>query len=307
MKCLACGNQLGGLTREDFRSELFADCIEVCQSCGCGTTNVEKLKLEVTPEFRRFGPFVERCLLLFRLGRAVRIALKGTRRKNKTILDYGCGRGEFLSLMRKLGWQVQGTEYSVESASEAKKRSIPVDIYENLGREPVELFPDNSFCFITSFHNLEHLVSPRDFIKEAHKKITSDGELVIEVPNFDAVQSRLAHRNWILLDPSNHKAHFTRKGLELMLLDAGFKILSIRTFSIQYGVVGMIEALRLSLFRNKSETIFNQLHNKKSSDLIKTFKIGIEVLFLLIPGVVLEALSALRGEGAVLRVISRKL
>ena len=57
----------------------------------------------------------------------------------------------------------------------------------------------------------------------------------------------------------------------------------------------------------KSETIFNQLHNKKSSDLVETFKIGIEVLFLLIPGVVLEALSALRGEGAVLRVISRKL
>ena len=306
MTCLACGVQVGGFTREDFRSMSLADCITICPNCGCGTTNADKLNLEETPEFRRFGSFIESCLLMFRLGRALRIAPKGILKKKKTILDYGCGRGEFLSFMRKIGWQVQGTEYSVQSASEAIRKSIPVEIYSNHGHEPIELFSDYSFYFVTSFHNLEHLLSPKEFLKVAHKKITSDGKLVIEVPNFESRQSRLAHKNWILLDPGNHKTHFTRKGLELMLRDAGFEILSIKTFSIQYGVFGMIEALRLFLFRNKPTTIFNQLHNKESSDLSKTLRIAIEVLILLIPGAVLEMISALRGEGAVLRITCRK-
>jgi 2-polyprenyl-3-methyl-5-hydroxy-6-metoxy-1,4-benzoquinol methylase len=307
MNCLACKQRLEFDSGIDFQRANLLEIIAICGACGCGNTIAERMGLEATPDFRRFGTFVEACLLVFRVGRALKIAPIGFFGEKKAILDYGCGRGEFLSLMRKFKWKIQGTEYSLQSAKEAFAKSIPIRTYEQHDDEPIKFFEDNSFDFVTSFHNLEHLDSPRIFLNDAYKKIKVGGKLIIEVPNFGSVQAKMVRQNWVLLDPGNHRIHFTREGLEIALNDSKFKILSIGTLSIQYGVFGMVEALRLRLFGNSQTSIFNQLQRDSSQKEPKTYRVFIQAAILLIPGVLFEVASVFRGRGAVLRVVCRKL
>jgi len=306
MNCLACEQKLEVDLEIDFQSEDFLDIIAICGACGCGNTIAERVDLEATPEFRRFGTFVEACLLIFRVGRTLKIAPKGFFGGEKAILDYGCGRGEFLSLMRKFRWKIQGTEYSLLSAKEAFAKSIPIRTFEQHDDEPIKFFEDNSFNYVTSFHNLEHLDSPRSFLTHAYKKIKVGGKLIIEVPNFGSVQAKMVRQNWVLLDPANHRIHFTREGLEIALKDSKFKILSVSTLSIQYGVLGMVEALRLRLFKDNQTSVFDQLQRDSSQKKTKTYIVFIQAAILLIPAVLFEVISVFRGRGAVLRVVCRK-
>lgn len=307
MNCLACDALFVVSNDSNIGRDELLEFIAICRNCGTGNTIDNRANIENTPDFRRFGPIVEICLLLFRLRRTLSLTWAGIFLQNKAILDYGCGRGELLSLMRKFGWAIEGTEYSFASAREAIAKSIPLKLYEQYNDDPIKFFEDASFDFVTSFHNLEHLTSPRDFLQNAYNKIKPNGKLIIEVPNFASLQSRMAREKWVLLDPGNHPTHFTKQGLKIALNESKFEILSVRTTSVQYGLFGMVEALRLRAFGSKRASVFEQLQKDKSQGGEVKYRVFLEAAILLIPGALLEAFSVIRGRGAVIRVVCRKL
>ena len=98
------------------------------------------------------------------------------------ILDIGCGNGSLTYLLSQAGYEVVGTEQS-ESGVELAQKSYPecsfirADIYNF----PVEEF-QNQFDIIISAEVIEHLFSPRELLRVAHKCLKPTGKLILTTP-----------------------------------------------------------------------------------------------------------------------------
>ena len=134
------------------------------------------------------------------------------------VLDLGCGNGDFLRHLRRLGWEVQGLEVSAEAAGLARAKGIPV----HRGDLGSASYPDRSFDVVTLWHVVEHLPRPLPELAEVRRILRDDGLLVVEVPNSDCLTFRLCGTAWRQLDVPRHLQHFTRGTLERALADTGF-------------------------------------------------------------------------------------
>lgn len=94
---------------------------------------------------------------------------------NKTILDFGCGNGGFLSRAKRLATLAVGVE---------PEQRLKTYFQE----EQLQIFSDftevnQNFDVITLFHVLEHLPDPMNTLKQLSSKLNPQGCIIIEVPN----------------------------------------------------------------------------------------------------------------------------
>ena len=140
--------------------------------------------------------------------------------KKKKILEVGCGKGEYLSIMNKLGAETYGLEYAKESVKFCKKQNLNVfqgfiekDNY-NLKFRPFDSF------FILSF--LEHIPNINLFLKGLYDNLKIDGVGLIEVPNFDMILKKNLFSEFI----NDHLFYFTKDTLHNTLKINGFEVIS---------------------------------------------------------------------------------
>ncbi len=83
----------------------------------------------------------------------------------KTLLDVGCGTGELVRALRKLGVDAKGVEISQDALDLAKEEVKPFLVYGDVTKIP---FKENAFDMVVSFDVLEHL--ERSKLKQATKE-----------------------------------------------------------------------------------------------------------------------------------------
>jgi 2-polyprenyl-3-methyl-5-hydroxy-6-metoxy-1,4-benzoquinol methylase len=143
-----------------------------------------------------------------------------------SLLDVGCGTGEFLAAARERGWTVTGCDPVLESARHAtRERGLDVraTLLEDSG------LPERSFDVVTATHVLEHMHDPAAFVALVARWVRPGGHLFIEVPNFDSFHRRGHGEAWPGLCPLEHVVHFTPRTLRALINGAGFRVRSIRT------------------------------------------------------------------------------
>ncbi len=122
-----------------------------------------------------------------------------------SLLDIGCGRGEFLRKCSKLGFQAQGIEINPEMASISRKYGL--SIKEGDAIMLLKDLPDNHFSLITAFHLIEHISfeSINLLLTESKRILKSDGILVLETPSIDnlSVSSRSFYIDPTHINPIN--------------------------------------------------------------------------------------------------------
>jgi len=96
-----------------------------------------------------------------------------------SLLDFGCGNGNFLIKAVDLADKVCGIEPEIRLIDYFQKQNLKV--YHDLSEIPAKA----KFDVITLFHVLEHLPDPRVTLIELSKLLKSKGEIIIEVPNAD--------------------------------------------------------------------------------------------------------------------------
>ncbi len=97
-------------------------------------------------------------------------------------LDIGASSGEFVFLMKKLGFDAIGIEPHQGYAEYAIKE-YDLKILSGAMSEKIRLIEDRSISLVTMFHVLEHLSNPVQSLKEIVRILSPDGYLYIEVPN----------------------------------------------------------------------------------------------------------------------------
>jgi 2-polyprenyl-3-methyl-5-hydroxy-6-metoxy-1,4-benzoquinol methylase len=104
--------------------------------------------------------------------------------KNKKIIDIGCGRGEFLELLKENGYKnLTGIDTNKEMLNEIKYKEI--QIFTDDGIEFLKKQPFKSAGVISSFHMIEHIEFEKvlTLIKEAFRVLDDNGILILETPN----------------------------------------------------------------------------------------------------------------------------
>ena len=100
--------------------------------------------------------------------------------KNESIIELGCGPGRFLELAQNNGAKVLGIEYNKDAIEIAKKRGFTI-YNENFDKASFFEKFDSAF----SFHVLEHVKDPLNFIGEMYHLVRKGGFICISVPNQD--------------------------------------------------------------------------------------------------------------------------
>ena len=93
-------------------------------------------------------------------------------------LDVGCGSAGNTAVLRDLGWQVTGLEFSPAAASLARGRGLPV-VRGDARRLP---FPDESFDLVMSTDMWEHIEEDDLVAAEAARVLRPGGRLLVAVP-----------------------------------------------------------------------------------------------------------------------------
>jgi 2-polyprenyl-3-methyl-5-hydroxy-6-metoxy-1,4-benzoquinol methylase len=118
------------------------------------------------------------------------------------ILDLGCGRGEWLSLLARQGWQVRGVDSSELVVEVARENGLDVQLGDLLTL--LEAQPANSLAAVTAFQVIEHL--PFEcivaLVHAAFRALLPGGILLLETPNPENIQVA-AYSFW--MDPTHKK------------------------------------------------------------------------------------------------------
>lgn len=141
-------------------------------------------------------------------------------RPQGTILDVGCGRGDFLLSMRQLGWNVLGIDWSPRAIEQTHRNGVPA----LQGRLSTLDWPSASVDAITFFDSFEHHPDPVETLQAAARLLRRNGSLIIRFPNFNAFWRRIFGACWADIAVPRHLYHYTPATLSRMVTHCGFVV-----------------------------------------------------------------------------------
>ncbi len=146
----------------------------------------------------------------------------------KSLLDVGCGTGDFLELAQKNNWNTTGIEpnKNARAIANAKTNNSVFEIEELLR------FKKNSFDVITLWHVLEHLPNLDEHLALFKKLLKSNGTLIIAVPNYKSYDSKYYKDFWAAFDAPRHLWHFSQTSISRLVAKENLKI--IKTLPMKF-------------------------------------------------------------------------
>lgn len=140
--------------------------------------------------------------------------------EGKTLLDIGCGTGDFLHVAQQDNWSVIGIEPndSARQIANSKTNNAVFNIshLEDLG--------ENSFDVITLWHVLEHLPKLETHIQLFKHLLKPNGTLIIAVPNFKSYDAQLYKNYWAAYDVPRHLWHFSKPSIQKLFKNVGLEL-----------------------------------------------------------------------------------
>ncbi len=118
-----------------------------------------------------------------------------------SLLDIGCGNGDFAAGMRSRGWSVQGTDADPDAArTVSQNHGFQVDV----GELNDLAYPDGAFDAVTAKHVLEHIRNPQQFARECWRILKPGGRLVMVTPTVSSHGHQIYREHWQGLEPPRH-------------------------------------------------------------------------------------------------------
>jgi 2-polyprenyl-3-methyl-5-hydroxy-6-metoxy-1,4-benzoquinol methylase len=99
------------------------------------------------------------------------------------ILDVGCGRGEWLELLRESGYTAKGIDINRVMQEQCQARGL--EVLESDVIAYLQSLPDGSLGAVTGFHIIEHLEFPVliKLLEEVVRVLKPEGIAIFETPN----------------------------------------------------------------------------------------------------------------------------
>lgn len=238
--------------------------ILTCRQCECGLTdprpdpdelgNYYQSRAYISHSASSRG-ITNKVYLLARL-RTLRKKYKLVRSFSKqaagSILDVGCGSGEFLYFLKKRKWETRGIEIDETTRMGAmKKYQLQIG-----GSDLLKDLPDQSQHVVTFWHSLEHIADLHGTLNQVKRILRADGVLFIAVPNYTSQDAAEYGSHWAAWDVPRHLYHFTPITMDYLTGNHGMSIrhvipmkldayyVSVLSERYRYGRVNYLRAFR---------------------------------------------------------------
>ncbi len=216
VECIRCGFRYVGTRRSNL---VFGG--------GSAEHTTSKVR-EANAAFRHMPESEEHRLGKLNAGWRLRLIQKY--KPSGKLLEVGCARGDFLSVAKAV-FDVFGVEPNPELASESGGVAT-------VHRDVIERTPWRDFDVVASFHVIEHVDSPRSFIRASAERLKPGGLMVIETPNIDSLPFRLMKSRWRQFIPE-HYFFFEPKTIARAFEDNGLEVRDIKNVG-KYASAGLI-------------------------------------------------------------------
>ncbi len=142
----------------------------------------------------------------------------------REVLDIGCGRGEFLDLMKEAGVAARGIDLCEEAVAMCRAKALDAEVADLFVY--LDGLADSSLDGIFSAQVVEHLPPERlgEFIRLGEAKLRRGGVLAIETPNPECLAIFATH---FYLDPT-HTRPIPPQLLTFYMVEAGFGRIEVR-------------------------------------------------------------------------------
>ena len=145
----------------------------------------------------------------------------------KRVLDLGCGRGEFLSLLKENNIGGYGVDYNGLMVAHCQRQRL--EVVQGDALQHLEALPDSSLDGLFAAQLIEHLPPDRipNFINFCYRKLQPASYLVIETINPKSLHALINH---FYLDLT-HTRPLLPMTLKFLLEVAGFETVEVAYFS----------------------------------------------------------------------------
>lgn len=199
--------------------------------------------------------------------------------KKKTLLDIGCGTGDFLLKCSRNNWDVSG----VEPNRNAKKLASEKLDGQNTGTivETIQDLGDSKYHVITLWHVLEHVQDLENYIETIKKHLHKNGHLIVAVPNYKSYDAVHYKEYWAAYDVPRHLWHFSKNAIKNIFLQRNMELHKIRPMYFDAFYVALLS----EQYKNKKGNFlkaffvgclsnFKALTTKEYSSLIYVLKLA---------------------------------
>jgi SAM-dependent methyltransferase len=211
------------------------------------------------------------------------------------VLDIGCGRGEFLRLLRERGYEPHGLEPGEEAARRGREEYGLDIVHGTLG--DVEL-QKGYYDAVTMWHVLEHLPDTKAALASARDALKGGGLLFIAAPDFGGAQARAFGARWFGIDAPRHLVHFTRGTLKRMLEAGGFSVSRICSGGARYETAMLVRSVFPGLNAMKLDAF---AQGRASRYAYKALQLALDIALLPV-GLALSSL----GAGSTMIAVAKK-
>jgi SAM-dependent methyltransferase len=242
----ACADLQSFHTCEDYTVSHETFEIRVCINCQLGVTTPRPTDEELG-RYYQSDEYISHSGnssgLIGTLYKAARRITLGWKQKlveahasKSSILDYGCGTGEFLKHMQSRGWSIAGVEPSPVAREKAESLT-QIKIVETLSA------CQGKFAAITLWHVLEHVPNLNETLTQFKQLLDKSGTVFIAVPNYKSPDGEHYKKYWAGFDVPRHLWHFSSKSMNHLLEANGFKVIATKPM--------ILDAFYISLLSEK--------------------------------------------------------
>jgi SAM-dependent methyltransferase len=185
---------------------------------GFGYTDYDADKIPMIPVFEEY---VRRIMRL--------------RPQGGLLFDVGAATGFFMDIAKRFGFAVSGVEIAGFAAEVARNKGLDVTTgtLADVGEQRASMYD-----VVTMLDVIEHVADPRAELLRVAGMLKSHGLVVINTPDAGSWYARIMGRGWHLIVPPEHLYYFDRSNMTTLLLECGFRVISVgtigKTFTLSY-------------------------------------------------------------------------
>jgi SAM-dependent methyltransferase len=229
--------------------------LEVYQCSGCGLVQLSSDPVSYYRDVIRAAAFSEEMKSFRR--KQFDDFVRSYNLHGKKVLEIGCGRGEYLSILRQSGVDAYGLEHLEDSVEKCLKQDLNVLFgFVESNRYKISHYPFDAFLMLNF---LEHLPDPNATLRGIYNNMSDDAVGLVEVPNFDMILRKKLFSEFM----SDHLIYFTKDTLCTTLVINGFNVLECNETWHDYiisAVVRKRQQLDISEFNKSKSKLVNELN-----------------------------------------------
>lgn len=143
--------------------------------------------------------------------------------ESKTIVEIGCGRGEFLQMWDGFNVRAIGIEYDKELVNVARANGL--EVYNSFADNASTILPEAPYDAFVQFNFLEHQIDPNGMVQCIYNNLKEDGVGMVTVPSLEYIMKYDGYYELI----RDHLAYYSEEALRFLFEKNGFEVVNCKT------------------------------------------------------------------------------